>query len=123
MKHKSFISFAITIIYVLFSFAANAGNNAASETQGDHNKIPSQEQTHKADAGKHIPGSSEGHSNSSHGKTHTPHSEELPHIHKFHKERVKRIKKHHGLCWLLTKVILALCHLSILVIAYLHAAH
>jgi hypothetical protein len=58
-----------------------------------------------------------------HGKAHVPHMEELPHIHKFHKERVKKIRKHHGKYWLLSQIILALCHLSILVIGYLHATH
>ena len=58
-----------------------------------------------------------------HGKANAPQMEELPHIHKFHKERVKKIKKHHSKYWLLSQVILALCHLSILVIGYLHATH
>ena len=58
-----------------------------------------------------------------HGKAHVPQMEELPHVHKFHKERVRKIKKHHNKFWLLTKILLVLCHLSILLIAYLHATH
>lgn len=57
------------------------------------------------------------------GKSHTPTMDETAHIHRFHKERVKKIKKHHAKFWLLTKVLLILCHLALLVIAYLHATH
>jgi len=53
----------------------------------------------------------------------TPHFEELPHIHHFHKERVKKIRRHRQKCWLLTKLVLVLCHLSILWIGYLHLVH
>ena len=65
------------------------------------------------------PKESKGH----HGKLNSPQMDELAHMHKFHKERVKKIKKHHDKFWLLSKLILILCHLSILVIAYLHATH
>ena len=58
-----------------------------------------------------------------HGKANVPHMEELPHIHHFHKERVKKIKQHHTKFWMLSKVLVILCHISILVIAYLHAIH
>ena len=58
-----------------------------------------------------------------HGKMHTPQLEELPHIHKFHKERVKKMRKHHGKCWILSQLIIVLCHLSILLIGYLHLTH
>jgi hypothetical protein len=56
-------------------------------------------------------------------KTKVPHMEELPHIHRFHKERVRKIRQHHSKYWLVSKIILVLCHLSILLIAYLHATH
>ncbi|MBL0130102.1 MAG: hypothetical protein IPP43_02395 [Chitinophagaceae bacterium] len=53
-------------------------------------------------------------------KGHTPKLEELPHIHHFHKERVKKVKRHHKKYWALSMVILVLCHISILVMAYMH---
>lgn len=56
-------------------------------------------------------------------KSHTPAMDETAHIHRFHKERVKKIKKHHSKYWLLSKLLLILCHLALLVIAYLHATH
>jgi hypothetical protein len=59
-----------------------------------------------------------------HGKpVKAPHMEELPHIHRFHKERVKKMKQHHGKCWVLSQAILVVCHLSMLYIAYLHLTH
>ena len=53
-------------------------------------------------------------------KGHTPKLEELPHIHHFHKERVKKIKRHHKKCWTLSMLLLVLCHISILIMAYMH---
>lgn len=58
-----------------------------------------------------------------HSKSHSSHMDELAHIHKFHKERVKKIKKHHDKYWLLSKILLILCHVSILIMAFLHATH
>src|SRR3569832_1772454 len=37
------------------------------------------------------------------GKSHAPTMDETPHIHRFHKERVKKLKKHHTKFWLLSK--------------------
>ena len=56
-------------------------------------------------------------------KAHTPKMEELPHIHHFHKERVKKVKRHHKKFWALSILILVLCHISILVMAYMHVTH
>jgi len=56
-------------------------------------------------------------------KGHTPAMNELAHIHHFHKERVKKIKRHHGKYWLLSKLLLIICHITLLVIAYLHVIH
>lgn len=53
-------------------------------------------------------------------KSHTPKLEELPHIHHFHKDRVKKVKRHHKKYWALSMVILVLCHISILIMAYMH---
>ncbi len=57
------------------------------------------------------------------GHAQTPTMDETPHIHHFHKERVKKIKKHHSKFWFISKLILILCHISLLVIAFLHATH
>src|SRR5687767_3907401 len=122
MTHKKYFSIAFTIVYMLFSIAANAATN----TGKDHSEPGTKNHAEKPmdhGQGKHSPVSHDEHSKAPHGKTHAPHSEELPHIHKFHKERVKKIKKHHGKFWLLTQVLLFICHAAILYICYLHAAH
>jgi hypothetical protein len=56
-------------------------------------------------------------------KTHLMKTEELAHIHHFHKERVKKLKRHHKKFWILTKILLMLCHLLILACAYSHLTH
>lgn len=55
-------------------------------------------------------------------KAHAPKVEELPHIHHFHKERVKKAKRHHKKYWAFSKIILILCHIALLVMAYIHTA-
>ena len=62
-------------------------------------------------------------SNEPHGKALSVHMDELPHIHKFHKERVKKVKKHHSKLWFISQFILVLCHISILLIAFMHVTH
>jgi hypothetical protein len=52
-----------------------------------------------------------------------PQMDELPHIHRFHKQRLVKMTVHHGKLWFFTQVLIILCHLSILVIGYLHATH
>ncbi|MEO6610575.1 MAG: hypothetical protein ABIT05_00530 [Chitinophagaceae bacterium] len=52
-----------------------------------------------------------------------PSFDELAHVHRFHKGRVKKIKKHHKKYWAFSKLILVLCHIAILVIAYMHVTH
>jgi len=56
-------------------------------------------------------------------KPHLLKTEELAHIHHFHKERVKKEKYHHKAAYSLAKLILILCHISLLVVAYLHLCH
>ncbi len=49
-------------------------------------------------------------------------NEELPHIHHFHKHRVKKLNRHHHEVWLGSKALVILCHLLLLVMCYLHAS-
>ena len=50
-------------------------------------------------------------------------AEELAHIHHFHKERVKKIRRHHEKFWIVAKVLLVVCHVVLLICAFLHVAH
>lgn len=117
MKRKSYLSLAFTAMYIIICLAAKAGGQQAAGTfhHGIRSELPA--------AGKTIPPQHDAHHPASHGHLKAPYFDEVPHILKFHKERVKKIKRHHGKCWLLTKVLLALCHISILVIGYLHVTH
>ena len=108
--------------YLLTAIVAKA-NNFYSEAGTISKDFQTENSSEKNAHDAKVPFSHEADSKAPHGKMQAPHSEELPHIHKFHKERVKKIKRHHGKFWILSKLILVLCHLSILVIAFLHATH
>jgi hypothetical protein len=56
-------------------------------------------------------------------KMQLPVMEELPKLHRFHKERVKKLKKHHKKCWISAKLLLVVCHVALLVCAFMHATH
>jgi len=112
MKHKSIIG--IILVFAFLITGTNTKANNPSMEIGIHHS--STQPGNFSEKGSHD-------AKTTHGKTGTPHSDELPHIHKFHKERVKKIKKHQGKFWLLSKLILVICHLSILLIAYLHVVH
>jgi hypothetical protein len=49
--------------------------------------------------------------------------EELAHIHHFHKERVKKVKRHHKKLWYVSKFLLIIIHIVLLVTAYMHMTH
>ncbi len=55
--------------------------------------------------------------------SHVPTMDETPHIHHYHKERVKKNKKHHTKIWYLSMFLIAVCQVSLLIIAYLHVTH
>ena len=61
--------------------------------------------------------------NTAEHKAHGPKMEEIPHIHHFHRERVKKVQRHHKKIWTMSKILLLLCHVALLVMAYTHAAH
>lgn len=56
-------------------------------------------------------------------KMQLPVTEELPKVHRFHRERVKKLKKHHKKCWVSAKLLLLVCHVALLVCAFMHATH
>jgi hypothetical protein len=124
MTQKTLSSIIFLMIFSLASTTALAGGHTAkAETELASKEVKATAMPDHSDAGKKAPVFPEPYPKVPHGKAHVPQMEELPHIHKFHKERVKKMKKHHSKYWLLSQVLLALCHLSILVIGYLHATH
>ncbi len=125
MTQRTLYSFIFTMIFSLASYAALAsGNTAKTETEQTSKDGKATAASDHSDSGKKLPASAaDSHSKVPHGKAQAPHMEELPHIHRFHKERVKKIKKHHSKLWFLSQALIVLCHLSILVIGFLHATH
>jgi hypothetical protein len=53
------------------------------------------------------------------GHGHPPSMDETPHIHHFHKHRVKKLKKHRHY-WVASKFFLAMIQLVLLFMAYMH---
>ena len=122
MTQTAKYGFILVVIFSLFSQFAFAAADAVSTPVekgyiDGHSKQPA---SHSGTS--NMPVFPAPHPKAPHGKMHTPQMDELAHMHKFHKERVKKAK-HQGKYWLLSKILLVLCHLSILVIAYLHATH
>jgi hypothetical protein len=123
MTQKTLSSLIFTITFSLSSFAVLASGHT-TKTEQTSKEVKTTANADHSDETKKMPASaSDSHSKAPHGKTNAPHMEELPHIHKYHKERVKKIKKHHTKLWILSQALVVLCNLSILVIGYLHLTH
>jgi hypothetical protein len=124
MTQRTLSAIIFIMIFSLTSTILKAGGQTAERMPLQINgEVKTQANAGHSDMAKKAPVHTESHPKAPHSKTHVPQMEELPHIHKFHKERVKKIKKHHDKYWVLSQAIIVLCHLSILVIGYLHATH
>jgi hypothetical protein len=120
------------IISILFLVTVSLGSNTASagsfnqkhevENHGKGMKSAMTEDAHTAS--KNMPVSQAPKPDAPHSKApHAPQVDEVPHVHKYHKERVKKIKKHHSKLWFLGQALVVLCQLSLLFIAYMHIIH
>lgn len=124
MTQRTLSAIIFIVIFSLASTALEAAGHTAEKLPVQSNsEVKTQANADQPDMAKKAPVHTGSQPKAPHGKTHAPQMEELPHIHKFHKERIRKIKKHHGKYWLLSQAIIVLCHLSILVIGYLHATH
>ena len=125
MTQRSIIAIMVLVLLVIVKQAAIAGRyttGIAIEAKAlkAMKMVPGAE----ADPVSQIPYSESRIPEAPHGKPlKAPHMEEIPHIHRFHKERVKKIRQHHTKFWFLSQFIVVLCHLSMLFIAYLHLTH
>lgn len=97
------------------SRAAVATNSTKEQTE--QKALPVQAATPKTSTRANSPEDAPEH------KAHGPRIEEVPHIHHFHKERVKKSKRHHKKFWILSKALLLLCHIALMMLAYMHMAH
>ncbi|HYC38998.1 MAG TPA: hypothetical protein VEB63_00815 [Chitinophagaceae bacterium] len=92
---------------------ANKSQHAIEYATTDHQELPS---SNEQDREYPV---SRPQRHEEHGKrVSAPRSEELPHIHHFHRGRVRG--RRHKEYWLLSKLLLILCHIAVLVVAYLH---
>lgn len=124
MTRLIIISSLFLALFSASSFTASAGNNKSTETSindtKDNGTKHSQESntasktTHNNPVTNTVP-----HAHPE-DKGHSPKLHELPHIHHFHRERVKKVKRHHKKVWSLSVLLLAICHISILIMAYTH---
>jgi hypothetical protein len=126
MTRFFFISIFFLAMISMTSYSASASGNKSSVTKKILKRIKPKENSTsfpvsktipKVPAAKTVPPEPE------EEKSHSSKTEELPHIHHFHKERMKKIKRHHKKCWALSMILLVICHLAILAMAYMHVAH
>lgn len=123
MTRYSFSSIIFLVIFLVASYSGLASGHTPSATQERISKEVDGSTSSDKSMAKKLPLHPASKSEVPHGKAQAPVMEELPHIHRFHKERVKKIKQHHTKCWIASQVIVVLCHLSMLVIAYMHVIH
>ena len=124
MTQKTLSGLLLIVIVSLISYKAYSSNHTVKASLEINPETGLTQEPVKGDFDSHnTPFFPAQESKESHGKAHAPQMDERAHIHKFHKERVKKIKKHHSKFWLVSKLILVLCHLSALVIAFLHITH
>lgn len=115
--------FALLFAYPTTGMAkSNQENNEMIATKSPGAKAALPAGSNHGHAGSHEPGTKsqmpdEGHHNKA------PKLDETAHIHRFHKERVKKVSKHHTKLWYLSKLLLVICHISLLIIGFMHIIH
>lgn len=117
----------ISLFLAMFSassFTASAGSKKTTETSVNDSKETgtghNQETNTASKTTNHTPVAKTVPHAHPEEKGHSPKLHELPHIHYFHRERVKKVKRHHKKVWSLSVLLLAICHISILIMAYTH---
>lgn len=127
MTRIIFISIFFLTMMFRTGFTASAttekSNNVVAVSNDGMNNTTSQEPAARHKSIPAVPATKTVPHESHEEKGHAPKTEELPHIHRFHKERVKKIKRHHKKYWFLSMLLVAICHAAILFIAYMHAVH
>lgn len=96
--------------------AENATNNVTTE-QSDKASTNDVAKTSQA------PQSAKSHLPVEKAHSHIPSWDELAHIHHFHRNRLKKIKRHFKKSVFFAKLLLFVCHAAVLFISYLHVTH
>ena len=114
----------LTVLILCFPAGAVNSNKATLATVSDQQKESAWSPS-KAAAGlpeKNYPVSEDSHTPEK-GMAHRPSMDETPHIHHFHKHRVKKMKKHHEKFWFLSQLLIIACNLVLIFMAYQHITH
>lgn len=118
------ITLKITLLisfFLLCQQTFNAANKSRSEVKINYMQILSAIGTHTPDippidltnpANKLNP-----------PKHHLSRIDELGKVHRFHKNRVKKAKKHGEKFWFMIKLVLVACHIALLIHAFMHLTH
>ena len=72
---------------------------------------------------KEVPMNAGPHAPVEKGHGHAPAVDETPHIHHYHRNRVKKLKRHHSKAWFLSQLLIVTCNLVLLLMAYMHMVH
>jgi hypothetical protein len=125
MTQNFFISFLFIVIFVMIADHSSASGNHELSSVVNHYNISAMttpdEPVHTDRSQPMIPSAKPIVPNEH--KSDSPKMEELAHIHHFHKERVKKIKRHHKKFWLVSKLFIIVCHILLLICAYMHVTH
>ena len=123
MTHKIIICILLLVTVSPVSNMASAGQQRMAQTKEMHIQKTGSQQTAGRQTHSKMPISASNQHDAPHGKAaKVPHMEEIPHIHRYHRERVRR-RVHHGKLWFLSKAVVVICQLSLLLIAYMHLTH
>ena len=112
---------------ILAFVIAGATNSFAKANNAE--KVNNVEQTSKAVAhdatakSTQSPTSAKSHMPIDKSHSHVPAWDELAHIHHFHQNRLKKIKRHFKKSVFLSKLLLFICHAAVLYISFLHLTH
>ncbi len=122
MRH--FFTTTALILAVVFASStqsfAGTQHNSNAITEQTSNSIIENEVPVKAN---HLPIGEKTHIPIEKDHTHIPTWDELAHIHHFHHNRLKKIKRHFKKSVFLSKLLLFLCHAAVLYISFLHLTH
>ena len=124
MKQVSTLSILFLLVFLMSSLISIAGNNKVKSTSAHHAKEKRMIIPENSDISTMShPAEPKSQTEEPAKKPHLLKTDELAHIHHFHKERVKKLKRHHKKYWIMSKMLLILCHLVLLICAYLHLSH
>ncbi|MBP9102853.1 MAG: hypothetical protein KBF82_03235 [Chitinophagaceae bacterium] len=118
-----FIHIALILAFVIAG-ATNSFANSNNTLKTDNTEQASKAVAHDAPVkSTESPISAKSHIPVEKSHSQVPTWDELAHIHHFHKNRLKKIKRHFKKSVFLSKLLLFLCHAAVLYISFLHLTH